>query len=94
MMDQLEIKTLRAGPSGNEKDPNHANYDELKANPFGDLPDALTLKSGQRVTSAEQWWKQRRPEIVEDFESEVVGRIPPNVPNSPWCKSRFVIQDF
>ena len=84
MMDQLEIKTLRAGPSGNEKDPNHANYDELKANPFGDLPDALTLKSGQRVTSAEQWWKQRRPEIVEDFEREVVGRIPPNVPKVTW----------
>ena len=84
MMDQLGIKTLRPGPSGNEKDPNHANYDESKANPFGDLPDALTLKSGQRVTSAEQWWKQRRPEIVEDFEREVVGRIPPNVPKVTW----------
>ncbi len=84
MMDQLGIKALRAGPSGNEKDPNHANYDESKANPYGDLPDALTLKSGQRVTSAEQWWKQRRPEIVEDFEREVVGRIPPNVPKVTW----------
>ena len=84
MMDQLGIKTLRAGPSGNEKDPNHANYDESKANPFGDLPDALILKSGQSVTSAEQWWKQRRPEIVEDFEREVVGRIPPNVPKVTW----------
>ena len=84
MMDQLGIKTLRAGPSGNEKDPNRANYDESKANPFGDLPDALTLKGGQRVTSAEQWWKQRRPEIVGDFEREVVGRIPPNVPKVTW----------
>lgn len=84
MMDQLGIKALRAGPSGNEKDPNHANYDESKANPYGDLPDALTLKSGQRVTSAEQWWKQRRPEIVEDFEREVLGRIPPKVPKVTW----------
>jgi lysophospholipase L1-like esterase len=84
MMDQLGIKTLRAGPSGNEKDPNHANYDGAKANPFGDLPDPLTRKSGQKVTSAEQWWKQRRPEIIEDFEREVVGRIPPNVPAVTW----------
>jgi lysophospholipase L1-like esterase len=85
MMDQLGIKALRPGPSGNEKEPNHANYDEAKANPYGDLPDALTLKSGQKVTSAEQWWNQRRPEIVEDFEREVVGRIPPNVPKVTWA---------
>src|ERR1700730_18763218 len=52
MMDQLGIKALRPGPSGNEKDANHANYDEAKADPYGDLPDALTLKSGQKVTSA------------------------------------------
>ncbi len=84
MMDQLGIKTLRPGPSGNEKEPNHANYDEAKANPYGDLPDALTLKNGQKVTTAEQWWKQRRPEIVEDFEREVVGRIPLNVPKVTW----------
>jgi len=85
MMDQLGIKALRPGPSGNENDANHANFDEAKANPYGDLPDALTLKSGQKVTSAEQWWNQRRPEIVEDFEREVVGRIPPNVPKVIWA---------
>jgi lysophospholipase L1-like esterase len=84
MMDQLSIKALRPGPSGNEKDPNHANYDEKKANPYGDLPDALTLKNGKKVTSAKQWWDQRRPEIVEDFEREVLGRIPPNVPKVTW----------
>ena len=33
MMDQLGIKALRPGPSGNEKAPNHANYDESTANP-------------------------------------------------------------
>jgi lysophospholipase L1-like esterase len=85
MMDQLGIKALRPGPSGNEKDANHANYDEVKANPYGDLPDALTLKSGKKVTSAQQWWNQRRPEIVEDFEREVLGRIPPNVPKLTWA---------
>ena len=84
MMDQLGIKALRPGPNGNEKAPDHANYDESKANPFPDLPDALTLKSGQRVTSAAQWWHQRRPEIVEDFEREVLGRVPPNAPKVTW----------
>src|SRR5207244_7936760 len=79
MMEQLGIKSLRPGPSGNEQAPNHANYDEALANPFPDLPDVLTLKNGRKVTSAEVWWKQRRPEIIEDFEREVYGRVPTNV---------------
>ena len=84
MMDQLGIKTLRPGANGNEKAPDHANYDEAKANPFPNLPDALTLKNGKKVTTAEEWWHERRAEIVEDFEREVVGRIPPHVPKVTW----------
>jgi lysophospholipase L1-like esterase len=84
MMDQLGIQALRPGPNGNENAPNHANYDESKANPFPDLPDALVLKSGQKVTSAAQWWHQRRPEIVEAFEHEVLGRVPPDAPKITW----------
>lgn len=84
MMDQLGIKALRPGPNGNESTPNPANYDESKANPFPDLPDPLTLKNGNKATTAEAWWKQRRLEIVEDFEREVVGRIPKNVPPVTW----------
>jgi hypothetical protein len=30
------------------------------------------------------WWKQRRPEIVEDFEREIIGRVPKNVPKVTW----------
>jgi hypothetical protein len=84
MMDQLGIKVLRPGPSGNEGAPNHANYDEATANPFPNLPDVLTLKNGKKVTTAAAWWNQRRPEIVEDFEREVLGRIPKNVPKVTW----------
>ena len=84
MMEQLGIKALRPGPSGKESDPNHANYDESKANPFPDLPDVLKLKNGKKVTEAKVWWSQRRPEIVEDFEREVVGRVPKNVPKVTW----------
>src|SRR3954447_24577932 len=84
MLEQLGIKALRPGPSGNEQAPNHANYDEATANPYPNLPDALTLKNGQKVTTAAQWWNARRPEIVEDFEREVLGRVPKNVPDVTW----------
>jgi hypothetical protein len=90
MMDQLGIKALRPGPSGNESAPNHANYDESKANPYPDLPDVLTLKNGKKVTTSDQWWKQRRPEIVEDFEREVLGRIPAGVPKVTWEVTKTV----
>ena len=84
MMDQLGIQALRPGPSGNESAPNHANYDESLANPYPNLPDVLTLKNGKRVTTPEMWWKERRPEIVEDLEREVYGRVPRNVPKVTW----------
>jgi hypothetical protein len=84
MMDQLGIKALRPGPSGNEKAPNHANYDESKANPYPDLPDPLTMNDGQKVTTAQMWWDKRRPEIVEMYEKYVYGRVPSHVPKVTW----------
>ena len=84
MMQQLGIKKLRPGPSGDESAPNHANYDESIANPYPKLPDPLTLKNGKKVTSPEMWWKQRRAEIVEDFEWEVYGRVPKSAPKVTW----------
>ncbi len=86
MMKQLGITKLRPGRNGTPKegDPNSANYDQARANPFPDWPDVLTLKNGAKVATAEQWWRQRRPEIAEDFEREVVGRIPAGVPKVTW----------
>jgi hypothetical protein len=84
MMDQLGIKSLRPGYSGDEAAPNHANYDESKANPYPNLPDVLTLKNGKKVTTSDVWWKQRRPEIAEDFEREVYGRLPKSIPKVTW----------
>jgi len=84
MMKQLGITRLRPGPSGQTGATNSANYDPAKANPFPDLPELLTLKNGQTVTSADAWWKQRRPEIIEDFEREVIGRVPKHVPKVTW----------
>jgi len=85
MMDQLGIKSLRPGAEGmNRQAPNYQNTDEAKANPFPVLPDPLTLKSGAKVTTPEIWWQKRRPEIVGDFDREVYGRVPANVPPVRW----------
>jgi (4-O-methyl)-D-glucuronate---lignin esterase len=86
MLSQLHITRLRPGPNGRADAgaPNAANYDPAKANPYPDWPDALTLKDGQKVTTAETWWQKRRPEIVEDFEREVYGRVPASVPRVAW----------
>src|SRR4051812_7168927 len=87
MMDQLGIKALRPGPSGNEQAPNHANYDEATANPFPNLPDVLTLKNGKTVKTAAMW-AERRKEIIEDFDREVLGRVPGHVPKVTWTVVR------
>src|SRR6202167_4982734 len=84
MMDQLGIKALRPGPSGNEKAPNHANYDETKANPFSELPDPLVLKDGQKVTTPAMWWDQRRPDLLEMYSKIVYGRGPQDFPKVNW----------
>src|SRR5438445_11333995 len=66
MLDLLKIKELRQGANGRDRNAaNAANYDESKASPYPTLPDPLVLKNGQKVTTPEMWWKQRRPEIVE-----------------------------
>lgn len=84
-MELLNITSIRQGANGsNPKAPNAANYDESKANPYPILPDPLVLKNGQKVTTAEMWWKQRRPEIVEDFDREIYGRAPKETPKVTW----------
>src|SRR5271157_5045906 len=75
MMDQLGIKALRPGPSGNENAPDHANYDEARANPFPNLPDPLTMNDERKVTTAKMWMDERRPEIADMYEKYVYGRV-------------------
>ena len=85
LLDLLQIKELRRGADGRNADaPNAANYDEAKANPFPALPDPLVLKNGRKVKTAAQWWKQRRPEIVEEFDREIYGRMPKLTPKVKW----------
>ena len=79
--------TQPAGSAGIAQSPARTNsgaakrgpYDESVANPYP-LPDPLRLKNGQPVKDATVWWQQRRPEILEDFRSQIYGRIPGNTP--------------
>jgi hypothetical protein len=91
MLRQLGITRLRPAPSGSvpETDPKSANYDESKANPFPILPDVLTLKNGRKVTTPAMW-NQRRTEILEDFDREVLGRVPKDAPKVTWTVTRTV----
>jgi len=85
MMDLLHITSIRPGADPNHPDsPNAVNYDESKANPYPDLPDPLKFKNGKRVKNAKDWWTKRRPEIVEDFDREIYGRVPKNTPAVKW----------
>ncbi|HWD18284.1 MAG TPA: acetylxylan esterase [Verrucomicrobiae bacterium] len=85
MMEQLGITSLRSGADGmNPQAANYQNTDEAKANPCPNLPDPLTLKDGAKVTTPELWWNRRRPEIMEDFDREMYGRVPAHVPKVTW----------
>ena len=83
LLDLLHITSLRPGPSGNPAAPNAANTDESKVPPYR-LPNPLTLKNGKKVTTADAWWKRRRPEIVEGFDREIYGRLPHSIPKLNW----------
>ena len=84
-LDLLGIKSLRRGVNARDPEaPNAANWDEEKANPYPNLPDPLTLNNGQRVTTAKQWWDQRRAELFEKFDREVYGRAPKDPLGVKW----------
>lgn len=85
LLELLGIKELRRGANGNDRNaPNAANYDESKVHQDLKLPDPLLLKNGEKVTTAEAWKTRRRPEIVEDFDREIYGRVPKVTPSVKW----------
>ena len=48
--------------------------------------DLLRMKNGKLITTPEEWWEKRRPEIVKDIEDQMYGRIPPKeiLPAVTW----------
>jgi len=63
-----------------------ANYDESKANPFP-LTNPLQLKDGRIVRRQATWWDKRRPEILNDFTTDIYGKIPADTPKVTWTVS-------
>jgi hypothetical protein len=59
-----------------------SNYDESKVRPYT-LPDPLVLADGGRVTDARAW-RTRRAEIIQQYETEIYGRVPANAPTVTW----------
>jgi len=84
LLQLLGISSLRRGPDGDPKSPNAANFDEAKVPATITLPDLLVLASGQPVRTEQQWLRQRRPELVELFDREIYGRMPPHTPSVRW----------
>ncbi len=84
MMDLLGIKQLRPPAGHSIHSPNPVNYDEAKANPYPNLPNPLLLNDGKPVTTAKMWWTERRPQIMELFSRDVLGRVPTHMPKVTW----------
>ena len=71
-MNLLKISAIPPGAVSSSP----ATYNEADANPYPNLPDPLTLKNGQKVTTAAVWRSKRRAELLEDFQREIYGRTP------------------
>jgi hypothetical protein len=56
-----------------------SNYDEAKVGAYV-LPDPLVLRNGEPVRTAQQWYEQRRPEILELYRRYIYGRVPAGAP--------------
>lgn len=63
------------------------HYDEARL-PYYDLPPLLVTSKGDAVTTPEQWFKVRRPEILSLFANLIYGRVP--APASP-IETRFEV---
>jgi hypothetical protein len=67
-----------------EQSGHFTNYDESDIPPYT-LPDPLVMQDGRRVTSAEMWYKERRPELVNLFKDNIYGRVPEEkLPKMIW----------
>jgi len=61
--------------------------------PRAAMPDPLIMFNGQRVTSREQWFQERRPELRALFEHYMYGPIPPR-PAHPRATTLGNYRDF
>lgn len=57
-----------------------APFPDVSQLPPQPLPDPLVMLNGERVTTAEQWFNQRRPELKALFQKYMYGHLPPARP--------------
>ncbi|WP_448698751.1 acetylxylan esterase [Mucilaginibacter sp. AW1-3] len=49
---------------------------KLSAQQTTALPGVLTMNNGKKVTTAKQWFNERRPELLTLFKKEMYGQLP------------------
>src|SRR5689334_12145081 len=79
MAQLLGVTDMRPGARGQiaqANDPDFAPYDESKANDYKGLNPVDVMPDGRKVTTADMWWKEKRPQLVELFDREIYGRMP------------------
>ena len=72
---ESSLSTKANPPSDQPGGFRQVNYDETKIAAY-DLPALLTSQSGKLISTAKEWKKIRRPELLELFTSQVYGRVP------------------
>jgi hypothetical protein len=78
-------------PKNHEKD---LIYDEAKV-PAYDLPRLLVSAEGKRITTVEEWWNIRRPQILSLFGNLVYGSVAePESPIQMTCEVVKTDRDF
>lgn len=61
------------------------NQNDDKSNiPSYTLPDALTMQDGRKVDTPEMWYAERRPELLELFQTEMYGKAPGRIEGTTW----------
>jgi len=66
------------------------NYDEARL-PKYDLPPLLLTAEGKKITTAEEWFTIRRPQIMSLFSNIVYGRVPEA--QSPIKTTREIVKE-
>ena len=69
---------LRRAPTGHV-----SNYEEKNVGSYR-LPDPLIMQNGRPVVDARMWTRQRRPEILKLYDTEIYGRVPKRAPKVKW----------
>jgi hypothetical protein len=71
----LSLLAVTFAAAADRPRPSFPPVDQLPARP--ELPDPLVMLNGERVTTKEQWFDRRRPELKNLFQHYMYGYFPP-----------------